>query len=136
VLVLNSPIALVTTPSQLGEYGWYHKNSGGFLARMTHPVGQRTPNAWGLYDVHGNVWEWVQDWYGEYAPEPVTDPQGPASGSYRVIRGGGWRNDAWNCRLGFRDGASPGDRHGYLGFRLLRAARKLCDTVALRGGLP
>jgi formylglycine-generating enzyme required for sulfatase activity len=105
-------------PSQLDVYGWYANNSG----FMSHPVGQRKPNAWGLYDMHGNVWEWVQDSYRAYAPEPVTNPQGPASGSDRVFRGGGWRSDARHCRSAYRGDGAPGHRAGYRGFRLLRAA--------------
>src|SRR5262249_11138945 len=106
-------------PSQLGAYGWYRDNSGG----MTHPVGQRTPNAWGLYDMHGNVWEWVQDWFGVYAPEPVTDPRGSALGSSRMIRGGSWSYGARDCRSAYRDNAAPSHRGDCLGFRLLREVR-------------
>jgi formylglycine-generating enzyme required for sulfatase activity len=106
-------------PNQLGAYGWYDGNSNG----ETHPVGQRTPNAWGLYDMHGNVYEWVQDWIGEYAPEPATDPQGPASGWSRVFRGGSWRDNASDCRSAYRDRENTRYSQGRLGFRLLRMAQ-------------
>ena len=72
--------------------------------------------------MHGNVGEWVQDWYGTYTTEPVTDPQGPASGSLRISRGGGWNGGAWYCRSVYRYRLAPGNRLSYLGFRLLRTA--------------
>jgi formylglycine-generating enzyme required for sulfatase activity len=106
-------------PSQLGAYSWHFDNSG----LMTQPVGQKRPNAWGLYDMLGNVYEWVQDWDGAYAPDSVTDPQGPASGSARVVRGGSWRNVAMYCRSACRYRDTPCARSFILGFRLLRAAR-------------
>jgi formylglycine-generating enzyme required for sulfatase activity len=101
--------------SRLGEYAWYRDNSGG----KTHPVGQLKPNAWGLYDMHGNVMEWVQDWYGRYPAEPVTNPQGPASGSHRMRRGGAWNSVAAVCRSTNRYSV-PGFRDDFLGFRLVR----------------
>src|SRR5215204_374440 len=83
---------------RLGEYAWYDENSD----NTTHPVGQHKPNAWGLYDVHGNVWEWIQDWFAEACyrqrPNPDRDPKGPDAGDYRVLRGGSWFNGARDVR--------------------------------------
>ncbi len=105
-------------PDQLHGYAWYGKslNSG-----STHPVGQLKPNDWGLYDMHGNVWEWVRDWYGKYAARIVSDPQGSAEGASRVVRGGGWYVVAQNCRAAFRYDFAPDLRDGSLGFRLARS---------------
>ena len=100
----------------LDAIAWYDGNSGD----RTHPVGRKAPNALGLYDMLGNVFEWVGDWYGDYPGGEVTDPQGPASGSKRVRRGGGWIYYAGFCRASSRRNYSPGDRSFYLGFRLLR----------------
>ncbi|MCP4697149.1 MAG: SUMF1/EgtB/PvdO family nonheme iron enzyme [Gammaproteobacteria bacterium] len=103
---------------QLGEYAWYFGNS----RRKTHPVGKKEPNAWGWYDVHGNVWEWVQDWYGKdyYANSPISNPVGPDSGASRVFRGGSWIGDARYVRAAYRDGVDPGVRSEDLGFRCAR----------------
>jgi len=101
---------------QLAEYARYDKNSGG----KTYPVGDRKPNAWGLYDMHGNVWEWCEDWYGKYGAEAVTDPSGPATGSRRVLRGGGWGLDARFCRSASRATDEPRGRGIYLGMRVAR----------------
>lgn len=97
----------------LDEMGFYDKNSG----LTTQPVRSKRPNAWGLYDLHGNVWEWVQDWYGEYQSKQLVNPQGPPRGSLRVLRGGGWHSTADACSSAFRLGAEAGFRNSALGFR-------------------
>ena len=105
--------------SPLERYGWNDRNSGG----ETHPVGQKLANPWGLHDMHGNVWEWCLDWHGLYPGGRVTDPTGPASGSYRVFRGGAWGDSARFCRSAFRLGREPGYCWRGLGFRLVLAPR-------------
>ncbi|MDR2450345.1 MAG: formylglycine-generating enzyme family protein [Candidatus Accumulibacter sp.] len=100
----------------LGRHAWYDGNSG----MKTHPVGQKEANPWGFYDMHGNVWEWVQDWYDEdyYAKSPVRDPSGPSEGSFRVLRGGSWYFDAAGLRSANRFYLSPDYRVELNGFRL------------------
>ncbi|HXP63166.1 MAG TPA: formylglycine-generating enzyme family protein [Dongiaceae bacterium] len=102
--------------SRLGEYAWFAQNAG----YVTHPAGQKKPNPWGLYDMHGNVWEWCQDWMGDYPSGSVVDPKGPASGQYRVLRGGSWHSPAVYCRSANRRTYGPDSRNISLGFRLAR----------------
>ena len=106
--------------SRLGDYGWFDGNSDS----STHPVGEKKPNAWGLYDMHGGVYEWCQDWYGDYPSGSATNPTGATSGSDRVLRGGGWFSGARDCRSAYRSWNTPGFRDSSLGFRVLRSSIK------------
>jgi formylglycine-generating enzyme required for sulfatase activity len=102
----------------LGDHAWHFGN-----CKETHPVGQKKPNAWGLYDMHGNVWEWCADWFGGdyYGKSPADDPIGPASGTSRVVRGGSWKRDSSDLfRCADRGRVEPGDRNDRVGFRVAR----------------
>ena len=126
----------------LGDYAWFADNSGSkkldssdlsnwsknnpreYLDAVTsagclpHPVGEKNPNAWGLYDMHGNVLEWCSDFYGAYPEGAVSDPSGPKEGLNRMIRGGSWISDAGKCRSAYRQGNAPGEYYSNIGFRV------------------
>ena len=105
----------------LDELGWYSNNSRYSNGNLDiHPVGQKLPNAWGLYDMHGNVWEWCLDWFRSYPTAAVTDPKGPVTGSYRVNRGGSIARYADSCRSATRNGP-PDGRYSDAGFRVALA---------------
>ena len=113
------------SPAKLGDYAWFDKNSGGH----PRPIGQKQPNAWGLHDITGNVWEWCNDFYkvDYYQESPRENPRGPSDGQNKVLRGGAWRFSAENCRSGYRYNESPGYSDvcfGYdiYGFRCVRKA--------------
>jgi formylglycine-generating enzyme required for sulfatase activity len=112
------------TPGQANYYGTYPYNNApsGEYRQRTMPVGSFAPNAWGLHDIHGNVWEWCWDGYGEYPAGEQDNPTGPEKGSFRVNRGGGWNDFGRHLRSAYRAAHSPGNRTFNLGFRVVRNA--------------
>jgi formylglycine-generating enzyme required for sulfatase activity len=115
------------SPGKLGDFAWFEKNSGGH----PRPVGQKEPNAWGLYDISGNLWEWCNDFYqvDYYGGSPRQDPRGPETGKTKVVRGGCWRAPAENLRAGFRYNENPGYADVCFGYDIygFRCARKLLN---------
>jgi sulfatase modifying factor 1 len=106
----------------LGDYAWYYENAWDIDEKYAHQVRQKKPNAFGLYDMHGNVREWCHDYYGEdyYKQSPENDPAGPSSGSFRVFRGGSWGVISRFTRSALRNGLVAGHRLDYDGFRIVR----------------
>ncbi|MBU0733325.1 MAG: formylglycine-generating enzyme family protein, partial [Proteobacteria bacterium] len=102
--------------TNLDAMGWYCGNAD----KTTHRVAQKKANRWGLYDIHGNVWEWCRDRKGDYPSGHVTDPKGFSSGPYQVSRGGSYGGSAGSCRSANRNGESPGNQISNLGFRLVK----------------
>jgi formylglycine-generating enzyme required for sulfatase activity len=118
--------------SALGDYAWFsgrellistRGDPGKMGQEYAHPVGQKKPNPWGLYDMHGNVWEWCSDWYDEdyYSNSPSVDPKGPPIGIHRSLRGGSWASLECHLRCSYRRGVSPVNRDAYVGFRVVRS---------------
>ena len=111
-------VSLYSGGDKLDEYGWYGENSN----VGTHNVGEKKPNAFGLYDMSGNISEWCWDWYAPYTLKPETDPHGPVGGKARIKRGGSWLDDAVQCTTSTRESSAPSGRSGTLGFRIARSA--------------
>ncbi|MHA7207917.1 formylglycine-generating enzyme family protein [Arthrobacter sp. MDT1-65] len=115
----NTPYSFGSNEADLDTYAWYGE---GFDDGGTHPVGQKDPNPWGLFDVHGNAWEWTGDVYdaGYYETSPAVDPTGPAEGSEHVVRGGSWHTTATSWRTAFRRDYDADYRGISIGFRVIR----------------
>jgi formylglycine-generating enzyme required for sulfatase activity len=116
----NGEISVLTcdNDTKLGDIGWYCGNSK--ISRH-HIVAQKKPNSWGLYDMHGGVWEWCADWYGPYSSEAVTDPGGPLDGAERTMRGGGIADTARSCRSANRHSLRPDVEFNNIGLRIVRS---------------
>ena len=136
--------------SALGDHAWFYDNSGEtlpikvstnpdgtpatYVRRMTREVGQKLPNPWGLYDMHGNVWEWCEDLHGPYDADHITDPTGPTQGKFRVLRGGSWHSTTDRCRSAHRGRARSSSIQDSHGFRVVREVAPPRSPNGARGG--
>jgi formylglycine-generating enzyme required for sulfatase activity len=131
------PGAVMDNGRNLEEHAWFCANSDATPGNTTRPVGQLASNALGLYDMSGNVWELTNDWYQNQYPEAsTTDPIGPFSATYKVVRGGGWNSTPRLLRLAFRTSASPESVSDNVGFRVARTLNLAAPTDTGIWGFP